>query len=124
MDVAPDQASLTALTDLVVGDAMGQLSLIVQAFVGLLMIGTAVWTARRPGRTRAVAFLACTVVWARANHGLEGFVLVTVTPEHGLTVADLLPPALLALVLARLAVGGRRLSAHASSGRRLAAHSS
>jgi hypothetical protein len=65
-----------------------------------------VWTARRPGWTRAAAFVACTVVWARANHGLEGFVLLTVTPEHGLTVADLLPPALLALVLARLAVGG------------------
>jgi hypothetical protein len=116
VDTGLDPASLTALTDLVVGDALGQVSLAVQAFVGLLMIGTAAWTARRPGWTRAAAFVACTLVWARANHGLEGFVLVTVTPEHGLTVADLLPPALLALVLARLAgVGDRRAPArHAS----------
>jgi hypothetical protein len=113
-DLAVNQASLTALTDIVVGDAMGQLSLVVQGVVGLLMIGSAVWTALRPGRTRAVAFLACTLVWARANHGLEGFVLVTVTPEHGLTVADLLPPALLALVLSRVHVPGHRLSVHPS----------
>jgi hypothetical protein len=119
MDVALDHASLSAITDLVMGDAMGQVSLAVQAFVGLLMIGCAVWTALRPGRTRAVAFVACAVVWARANHGLEGFVLVTVSPEHGLTVADLLPPALLALVLARLAVTGRgvRETARHSSAR-------
>ena len=105
-----DQATLTALTDLAVGDALGRVALPVQALVGLLMIGTAAWTALSPGWTRATAFVVCTVMWARANQGLEGSVLWTVTPEHGLTVADLLPPALLALVLIRIVVstGGHR----------------
>jgi len=103
-----DASTLNALTELIVGDALGQVPLGVAALVGVLMLGTAVWTAHRPDTVRAVAFLACAVVWARADQGLEGAVLVALSPEHGLTLADLLPPALLALVLARRAELARR----------------
>jgi hypothetical protein len=111
-----DAATLTALAELTVGDALGRLPLATQVFVGVLLVATALWTAARPGRTRAVAFGACALVWARANQGLEGFVLLTLSPGHGLTLADLLPPALLALVLARRAeLSPRR--ARAAAGR-------
>jgi hypothetical protein len=98
-----DAATVTALTELTVGDALGQVPLVVQTLVGVLLVATAVWTALRPDLTRAAAFVSCAAIWVRANQGLEGFVLVTVSPKHGLTLADLLPPALLALVLARWA---------------------
>jgi hypothetical protein len=103
-----DTATLSALAELVVGDALGRVSLPLQGLVGVLMLGTALWTAARPGWTRMAAFTACVLVWSRANQGLEGFVLLSVTPDHGLTVADLLPPALLALVLVRVPGTGSR----------------
>lgn len=103
-----DPATLTALKAMTVGDALGQVPLPVQALVGALMIVSAVWTARRPGWVRAVALVASTAMWARANQGLEGTVLLTLSRDHGLTTADLLPPALLALVLAHVARGRSR----------------
>ncbi len=101
--LGPVPVMLAAPSDLVVGDALGGVPLPVQVTVLALMVGTAVWTAARPGRARAVAFAACAVVWVRANQHLEGAVLLRLSQDHGVTVADLLPPALLALVLARVA---------------------
>jgi hypothetical protein len=105
-----DAANSTALADLVVGDALGRLPLTVQVGVLLLLLATGVWAARRPDPASLVAFVACALVWARANQALEGAVLITLSPEHGLTVPDLLPPALTALILARSAGGRRRAS--------------
>lgn len=101
-------ATLTALREMTVGDALGRVPLPVQALVAGLLTGTAAWTAVRPRPLPAVAFTACALMWARANQRLEGPVLVTFAPGHGLVVADLLPPVLLALVLARVAAGRRR----------------
>lgn len=102
-----DPVTWHALSALVVGDALGQVPLPVQAAVLVLMIGTAAWAATRRRAAALLAFVACALVWARANQGMEGAVLVTVSPEHGLTLADLLPPALTALVLARTAASRR-----------------
>lgn len=98
-----DPATLEALRRVTVGDALGEVPLPVQLLVAALLVGTGVWTAVRPAPLRAVAFVACTLMWARANQALEGPILLTLTPDHGLVVGDLLPVALLGLVLHRTA---------------------
>jgi hypothetical protein len=110
-----DAANSTALADLVVGDAMGRLPLTVQIAVLLMLLGTGVWAARRPDAASIMAFLACSLVWARANQAMEGTVLITLSPEHGLTIADLLPPALMALILARHRAAGVQASSRRSA---------
>jgi hypothetical protein len=96
-----DRTTLSALRDVLIGDALGGLPLAVQAGVATLLVGTGLWAAHRPGRIRLIALLACAAVWTRANQRLEGAILVTVAPSRGLTVADLLPPAVLLLVAVR-----------------------
>lgn len=110
-----DAANSTALADLVVGDAMGRLPLTVQVGVLLLLLATGVWAARRPDAASLVAFIACSLVWARANQAMEGAVLITLSPEHGLTIADLLPPALAALIVARHRATGGQASSRRSA---------
>jgi hypothetical protein len=113
-----DPSTSNALTALMVGDALGRLPLPVQAGVLLLMVACALWAARRPCGPSIVAFVACASMWARANQRMEGAVLITLSPAHGLTVADLLPAALAALVLTRVAAGRRLAGAQTSSRRR------
>ena len=101
-----DPATSTALSALVVGDALGQVAMPAQLAVLTLMLATAGWARSRRTLISLVAFVACALVWSRANQRLEGQILITFTPDHGLTTADLLAPTLTALVLARTA--GRR----------------
>lgn len=96
-----DQATLTALDALLVGDALAELPRDVQATVLGLTVATGLWAAGRPRATSLTAFVACSLLWSRANSAFEGRVLWTFAPGRGLTVADLLPPALAALILWR-----------------------
>jgi hypothetical protein len=99
------------LASVIVGDALGDIPAQQQAIVLALVLVAAVW-ARSGGRARVLVFVACCLMWSRANHAFEGAVLYSFSPEHGLTVADLLPPVLGGWVLLgrlrRLAAGGRR----------------
>jgi hypothetical protein len=96
-----DPITVAALDAMVVGDAVGEIAAPLQYGVLALLVLSAVWASRRPNAAALTGFLACALVWCRANHALEGQVLLTLTTDHGLTTADLLPPALVALVLAR-----------------------
>jgi hypothetical protein len=71
-----------------------------QAVVLALTLGCGIWAARANTRLALLALMLCAAVWLRANSQLEGAVLWTVTPAHGLTLADLVVPLLGALVLA------------------------
>jgi hypothetical protein len=94
-----DDANSAALAAMVVGDALGATPLPLQGAVLILMAGCAVWATLRPvGAAAVVAFLACALIWSRANQALEGPILFTLTPEHGITTADLWPPALAGLL--------------------------
>ena len=84
---------LSALESMIVGDALGDIPAEQQTSVLALMLVAAVW-ARSGGRLRVLAFLACCLMWSRANHAFEGAVLWSLSPEHGITVADLLLPTL------------------------------
>ncbi len=97
MDAGALDATLAAVSSMVVGDALGDLPAEVQAGVLALALASAAW-ARRGGRLRVLALCACCLMWSRANHAFEGAVLHTFSHDHGLTVADLVPPALVAWV--------------------------
>lgn len=88
--MGPLRFTLTALTHVAMP---GQL------LVLGLMLGCGVWAAARRGVLPLIALAVCTAVWLRANSQLEGAVLVSFTREHGLTLADLLVPALGSAVL-------------------------
>lgn len=94
-----DTLTVAALQAMVVGDALGAVPRSLQLLVAALMVGTALWVATGAGGLRALAFLACVAVYSRANQAFEGPVLLTLTPEHGLVAADLLPVALAAGIL-------------------------
>jgi hypothetical protein len=97
MDAGALDATFAAVSSMVVGDALGDLPAEVQAGVLALALTSAAW-ARRGGRLRVLAVGACCLMWSRANHAFEGAVLHTFSHDHGLTVADLVPPALAAWV--------------------------
>jgi hypothetical protein len=78
-----------------------------------LMLGCTAWAVARTGWLPLVGLGACVLVWARANSLLEGAVLVRLGPGHGLTLADVLVPALLGAVL--LARDRRQARARAGS---------
>lgn len=96
-----DPVTVTALDSMLVGDALAQVPRGAQAVVLALTVGTGIWAAARPRPPVVLAFVACSLLWSRANSAFEGGVLVSFSPEHGLTVADLLPPALAGLILLR-----------------------
>jgi hypothetical protein len=93
-------ATLAALAEMIVGDALGKVALWQQLTVLGLLLGSGGWAALRPGRPAVVAFAACAALWWRANQALEGPVLWTLAPGHGVVLADLLPVAL-GIVVAR-----------------------
>jgi hypothetical protein len=100
-DTWVDGATATALGDMVIGDALGAVPLGTQFTVLLLMIGCALWASQRTSPLAVLAFVACAAMWSRANQALEGAILLSLNHEHGITTADLWPPALAALVIAR-----------------------
>lgn len=71
-----------------------------QAVVLAMLVGCGVWASLARTRLAVVALVLCAAMWLRANSQLEGAVLITFTPAHGLTLADLLVPSIAALVLA------------------------
>lgn len=70
-----------------------------QIVVLVLLLGCGLWASRAKTRLALVAVAACAIFWLRANSHLEGLVLVSFSPAHGLTLADLLVPLVAALVL-------------------------
>jgi hypothetical protein len=80
-------------------EALTQVPLPGQLVVLALMIGCGLWTALRAGALPVIALAACAALWLRADSQLEGFVLITFSPGHGLVLADLLVPALGCVVL-------------------------
>ncbi|MFI7589185.1 hypothetical protein ACIB24_19140 [Spongisporangium articulatum] len=70
-----------------------------QVVVLALMLGCGIWAARAKTRLAFVALGACLLFWLRANSHLEGTVLISFSPAHGLTLADLLVPLVVAFVL-------------------------
>jgi|tagenome__1003787_1003787.scaffolds.fasta_scaffold20848424_2 hypothetical protein len=80
-------------------EALTQVSLPGQLVVLVLMLGCAAWTALRPGALPVIGLSCCAAIWLRANTHLEGLVLITFGPGRGLTLADLLVPALGCVVL-------------------------
>jgi hypothetical protein len=95
-----DPATSQAIGAMAIGDALAQLPRPVQTLVLGLTVGTGVWAAVRPRPPALLAFVACSALWLRANSDFEGAVLVSFSADHGLSVADLLPPCLGALIVA------------------------
>jgi hypothetical protein len=79
--------------------ALPQVPLPFQLVVLALMLGCGLWAVLRPGVLPLIGLGACVGVWLRANSQLEGLILVRVSHDHGLTMADLLVPALCCAVL-------------------------
>ena len=69
----------------------------------VLLLSVTVWAALRPGMVPYAALAGSAVVWLLANKPVEGAVLLTVSRDHGLTLADLatLPCALAVLLVRR-----------------------
>src|SRR5690242_11789045 len=80
-------------------EALTQVPLPGQLVVLALMLGCGLWTALRPGVLPVIALAACAALWLRADSQLEGLVLITFSPGHGLVLADLLVPAIGCVVL-------------------------
>lgn len=76
------------------------LSLVAAGVALALLAASAVWAARGPRTPRLAAFAAAGLLWLLANNPVEGAVLLVVTADHGLTVADLLLPVAACPVLA------------------------
>ena len=72
----------------------------VAVVVLIALVLAAAWAATGRGRLSVPVLLVLSALWLRTNGRLEGDVLLTVTPNHGLTVADLAAPALVGLALA------------------------
>ena len=75
-------------------EALTRVSLPGQVAVLILLLGCAAWAVLRPGPLPVVGLAGCAAVWLRANSHLEGVVLLSFGPGRGLTLADLLVPAL------------------------------
>jgi hypothetical protein len=88
-------------------EALTQVSLPGQLAVLALMLGCGIWVAVRPDAASGLGLALCAAVWLRANSRLEGRILITLDPAHGLTLADLLVPALFGLALLRVQASNR-----------------
>lgn len=102
--MAGESPGWAAADAMVVGDALGGIPRAYQLLVLGLMVGSALWSLVRASGPAHLAFVACALMWSRANQAFEVAVLWTFSAGHGLTVADLWPP------LLALAIAGRRLA--------------
>ena len=80
----------------------------------VVLVGVALLA--RPAWSLVGLLAALAVVWLPVNQPVEGAVLLSLTDEHGLTVADLLVPVILA-VLALSVVRLRSRRADSGDGR-------
>ncbi|WP_305092773.1 hypothetical protein [Prescottella sp. R16] len=64
-----------------------------------LLVVVGAWCLARPSRTAAGCLVALAVTWVFVNGPLEGHILWTLTPEHGVTVSDLLSVAAVAVAV-------------------------
>ena len=48
------------------------------------------WCAAKPNRSSILTVLTLALVWPFVNGNLEGNILLTINPTHGITVSDLL----------------------------------
>lgn len=76
---------------------LGLIALLIPLLVAL---GIAVTRTRNGDTLMLVVALCLVVLWLRVDHRFEGAVLVSVTPEHGLHVADVLGLAVAGLACA------------------------
>ncbi|GAB2641277.1 hypothetical protein ABI214_00495 [Prescottella soli] len=85
----------------------------------IVLISLSVWCLAKPGRPAAAALVFVAAVWVFVNGPLEVGVLWTFTPDHGLTVADLLSLAAWAIAVSawrRTFRGDGRHSSRQASG--------
>ncbi|RDI32357.1 hypothetical protein DEU38_10388 [Rhodococcus sp. AG1013] len=64
-----------------------------------ILVVLSAWCLAKPTRPAATALVSVAVVWVFANGPLEGGVLWSLSPEHGLTVSDLLSVAAVAIAV-------------------------
>ncbi|WP_051267484.1 hypothetical protein [Nakamurella lactea] len=77
--------------------------MVVVSLVALVaLLGAAGWTLTARRAAPGYLLLALAVLWLFANAGLEGPVLWSLDPRHGLVLADLLTPVCVLLALWRL----------------------
>lgn len=74
----------------------------------LLLLVLVAGTGDRTGRAGALVLAVVSALWLLDNNAMEGPVLLTVAPTHGLTAADLTGLLGLALAAWRFVSGGRR----------------
>ena len=68
----------------------------------VVLLAVTVWAALRPGLLSYAVLAAAVVAWLIANKPVEGPVLLTISLDHGLTLADLAAlPCVLAVLLVR-----------------------
>ncbi len=72
----------------------------VAVFCGV--VAAAALCATQPSWLTVSALAFADVAWVLVNGPVEGYVLLQFTEDHGLTVADLLVPATLPILIARL----------------------
>ncbi|MDV7132550.1 hypothetical protein [Williamsia muralis] len=79
-------------------------------FYGLVLLNllfvTGAWCLARPSRAAAVVLIFVSVLWVLFNGPIEGHVLLSYTPQNGLTESDLL--SLAGLIIALRALWIRR----------------
>jgi hypothetical protein len=82
------------------------------AFALVLVVAAGVAAMAWPRRLSYAAVIVFAVLWLRVNGPLEGYVLVTLGRDNGLTLADLLVPVEV-LVIAAVSARKRRALAGA-----------
>ncbi len=63
--------------------------MLVAVFALLVLVLTAVQAVRRPGLITVACLVSAAVLWMGVNRAVEGPVLMALSPNHGLHVADL-----------------------------------
>lgn len=90
--------------------------MVIAGVLALLLAATAL-SLRRPAPWSVGLVGAAGIAWWLVNGPVEGIVLVEVTPDHGLTTADLLVPPLVAVAVLALVRRDRRTSSSPGSDR-------
>lgn len=87
------------------------------AVVLVSLLAATALSLRRPAPWSVGLVGAAGIAWWLVNGPVEGIVLVEVTPDHGLTTADLLVPPLVAVAVLALVRRNRRTSSAAGPDR-------